>query len=65
VGTREADTVRIEVQVGDVLATEMRASKFGRSFLQMRGHFRLAGQVAGETVADSGTGFFETYVPIP
>ena len=65
VGTREADTVRIEVQVGDVLATEMRAGKFRRSFLQMRGQFSLAGQVAGETVADSGAGFFETYVPIP
>jgi hypothetical protein len=65
VGTREADTVRIEVQVGDVLATEMSAGKLRRSFLQMRGRFTLAGQMAGETVADSGTGFFETYVPIP
>jgi hypothetical protein len=65
VGTREADTVRIDVQVGDVLATEMRASRFRRVFLQMRGQFSLAGRVAGETVADSGTGFFETYVPAP
>jgi hypothetical protein len=65
VGTREADTVRIDVQVGDVLATEMRANEFRRTFLQMRGRFSLAGRVAGETVADSGTGFFETYVPAP
>ena len=65
VGTREADTVRIDVQVGDVLATEMRASEFRRIFLQMRGRFSLAGRVAGETVADSGTGFFETYVMTP
>jgi hypothetical protein len=65
VGTREADTVRIDVQVGDVLATEMRASEFRRTFLQMRGRFSLAGRVAGESVADSGTGFFETYVPAP
>jgi hypothetical protein len=65
VGTREADTVRIEVQVAEVLATEMGAGKFRRSFLQMRGQFSLTGQAAGETVADSGTGFFETYVPIP
>ena len=65
VGTREADTVRIEVQVGDVLPTEMRASRFRRTFLQMRGRFSLAGRVAGETVADSGTGFFETYIPAP
>ena len=65
VGTREADTVRIDVQVADVLATGMRASKFRRLFLQMQGRFRLVGRVAGETVADSGTGFFETYVPAP
>ncbi|MBA3759699.1 MAG: hypothetical protein H0X07_04140 [Gemmatimonadales bacterium] len=65
VGTREADTVRIDVQVGDVLATEMRASKLRRTFLQMRGRFSLAGRVSGAVVADSGTGFFETYVPIP
>ncbi|MEP7225894.1 MAG: hypothetical protein ABI785_00910 [Gemmatimonadales bacterium] len=65
VGVREADSVRLDVQVGDVLATEMRASKFRRTFLQMRGRFTLAGWVAGETVADSGTGFFETYVPAP
>jgi hypothetical protein len=65
VGTREADTVRIAVQVGDVLATEMRASEFRRIFLQMRGRFTLAGRVAGETVADSGSGFFETYVTPP
>ena len=62
VGTRETDTARLEVRVGDVLATEMRASKFRRIFLQMRGRFTLAGRVAGETVADSGMGFFETYV---
>lgn len=65
VGTREADTVRLDVQVGDVLATEMRASEFRRIFLQMRGRFTLVGRVAGETVADSGTGFFETYVTAP
>jgi hypothetical protein len=61
VGTREADTVRLDVQVADVLATETRASQFRRLFLQMRGRFTLAGRVAGETVADSGMGFFETY----
>jgi len=65
VGTRETDTVRLDVQVGDVLATEMKASEFRRVFLQMRGRFSLAGRVAGETVADSGTGFFETYVTPP
>ncbi len=65
VGTRDADTVRLDVQVSDVLPTEMRASEFRRIFLQMRGRFALTGRVAGETVADSGTGFFETYVTPP
>jgi hypothetical protein len=65
VGTRETDTVRLDVQIGDVLATEMRASEFRRIFLQMRGRFTLAGRVSGESVADSGTGFFETYVTAP
>jgi len=65
VGAREADTIQLDVQVGDVMATEMRASKFRRTFLQMHGRFTLAGRVAGETVADSGTGFFETYVAAP
>jgi hypothetical protein len=62
IGTREADTVRIDVKVGDVLATEMRATNFRRAFLQMRGRFNLAGRVGGEAVTDSGTGFFETFV---
>lgn len=62
VGTREADTVRLDVRVLDALATDMTASSFHRVFLQMRGRFTLAGQALGQTVADSGTGFFETYV---
>jgi hypothetical protein len=28
----------------------------------MRGRFTLTGQLAGQAVADSGHGFFETYV---
>ncbi len=65
VAGREADTVRLDVKVGDVLATEMKATEFRRIFLQMRGRFSLTGRVAGETVADSGAGFFETYVRAP
>jgi hypothetical protein len=60
--TRESDTVHLAVNVVDALATEMSAGEFRRVFLQMRGQFRVTGQVAGETVEDSGTGFFETYV---
>lgn len=62
VGTRESDTVHLEVKVVDALATEMTVSDFRRVFLQMRGRFRLTGRVGGEVVADSGMGFFETYV---
>jgi hypothetical protein len=65
VATREADTVRLDVRVLDALATEMSASRFRRVFLQMRGRFTLTGKLIGETVADSGTGFFETYVTPP
>ena len=61
VGTRESDSVRLAVRVLDAVATEMEASDFRRTFLQMRGEFNLTGRLAGETVADSGLGFFETY----
>ncbi|HEX5963591.1 MAG TPA: hypothetical protein VFY42_07680 [Gemmatimonadales bacterium] len=63
IGSREADSVRLEVTVLDALATETAASQFRRVFLQMRGRFKVTGWVEGEAVADSGMGFFETYVP--
>jgi len=59
---RGADTVKLHVQVLDALATEMTAREFRRVFWQMRGRFTVNGKVLGQTVADSGTGFFETYV---
>jgi hypothetical protein len=31
-------------------------------FLQMRGDFELSGSVLGNSVHDSGQGFFETYL---
>ena len=61
VAAHDADTVRVDVRVTDALATAMRASTFGRVFLQMRGRFHLSGRVAGQVVADSGMGHFETY----
>ena len=61
VAAHDADTLRVNVRVTDVLATGMRASALRRVFLQMRGRFHLSGRVAGQMVADSGTGFFETY----
>jgi hypothetical protein len=60
--SRGADTVRLEVEVEDALASEMTALTFQRAFLQMRGRFRLAGKLGGEAVSDQGEGFFETYV---
>ncbi len=61
-GVRDADSVRLEVRIVDALATEVSAGEFRRVFLQMRGGFKLAGRIANETIADSGMGFFETYV---
>ena len=63
VATHEEDSVRLIVGVMDALGTNMGAGDFRRVFLQMRGSFVLTGRVAGQTVADSGMGFFETYVP--
>jgi hypothetical protein len=62
IGVRDADSVRLAVSVVDALATEMSAGDFRRVFLQMRGRFKLDGKVGGEVVADSGMGFFETYI---
>jgi hypothetical protein len=60
--TRQTDSLRLSVRVDHALATEMRSHGFRRGFLQMRGRFSVAGTLLGKTVADSGTGFFETYV---
>jgi hypothetical protein len=59
---READTLHLNVQVEDALATSRGTSRLQRVFLQMRGHFALSGRLLGRTVADTGSGFFETYV---
>jgi len=63
VAAREGDTVRLGVEVEDALASRHEAEGLSRHFLQMRGRFTLAGRIAGAAVADSGAGFFETYVP--
>jgi hypothetical protein len=61
VAAREADTITMRASILDYQATEG-VSGAGRIFLQMRGSFRLEGKIAGVAVADSGTGFFETYL---
>ena len=60
--TRDADTLRLDVEVLDALGTSVRENRLHRVFLQMRGHFHLTGRLLGEAVADTGSGFFETYV---
>jgi hypothetical protein len=62
VATQGADTIRLKVTTLDALGSRITAGSFQRVFLQMRGKFELSGRVLGEAVADSGLGFFETYV---
>jgi hypothetical protein len=62
VAAREADTVRLAVEVTHAQASRMGAAGHSRYFLQMRGRWRLQGRMAGEAIADSGAGFFETFV---
>jgi hypothetical protein len=59
--TRGPDSVRLQVNIEHALATEMQATSFQRYFLQMRGRFHLEGKLMGKMIADSGSGFFETY----
>jgi len=58
---RLSDTVEIAVSVRHAQATPA-AQSGGRTFLQMRGEFMLRGNLLGRPVADSGLGFFETFV---
>jgi len=65
VAGRDADTVRVAVEVVSAQATPQDRSGLERVFLQLRGHFRLDGRVAGRDLADEGDGFFETYLDAP
>jgi hypothetical protein len=60
--TRGADSVLLRVEVLSAQATSQGFGG-GQTFLQMRGAFRLAGRLLGAPAADSGLGFFETFVP--
>ncbi len=59
---RDADTVHLDVDVQHALASDMSAAAFRRTFVQMRGGFKLRGKLAGQPIADAGEGFFETYL---
>ncbi len=60
--SRNRDSLAVTVDVLRVQATPTGIAGTGRIFLQMRGAFRLSGRLLGMTVADSGLGFFETFV---
>ena len=62
VAGREEDSVRVRARILDFQATARTAEGRDRRFLQMRGTFELNGRLSGAAIADSGTGFFETYV---
>ena len=70
---RGSDTLRVELEIEDATATDMRDPTAGRGdasasgalarpyFVQMKGIARVSGRVGREPVAGAGTGFFETY----
>ncbi len=62
VATQQDDFVRLSVDVWDVARTATGDDGRGPVFFQMRGDWRLAGRVAGLEVADTGRGFFETWL---
>ncbi len=59
---RSDDTLRIVVRITDVAGSRSAAVGPDRIFLQMRGEWHATGTVAGAVMADSGRGFFETWV---
>jgi hypothetical protein len=70
---RGSDTLRVELDVEDAVATDTRGQFIERGegeearklvhpyFIQMKGRARVSGRVGGAAVAGEGTGFFETY----
>jgi len=70
---RGSDSLRVELDVEDAVATDTRGQFIERGegeearrlvhpyFIQMKGRARLSGRVGGEPISGEGTGFFETY----
>jgi hypothetical protein len=64
---RGADSLRVELDIEDAIATDMRQQSEsiptfgGPYFIQMKGTATISGRLNGERVAGKGTGFFETY----
>ena len=72
---RGADTLRIDIDIEDAIATDTRPKR-GREtergdplgsekkrpyFIQMKGTARISGRLDGKSLSGTGTGFFETY----
>jgi hypothetical protein len=70
---RGGDTLRVELEIEDAMATDTRSAKPERGetmaarqlarpyFIQMKGIARLSGRVGGVPIGGEGSGFFETY----
>jgi len=68
---RDADTLRVELNIEDAIGTDTRRQPLGSSqgstnaerpyFIQMKGVARISGRISGSAINGSGTGFFETY----
>ena len=61
---RGADTLRVELDIEDAIATSTRQQSSDLShpyFIQMKGTARISGRIGGDRLSGSGTGFFETY----
>lgn len=64
---RGTDTLRIELQIDDAVATPMRGRRPSAPgagspvFIQMKGQARLSGRLDGRVLSGAGTGFFESW----
>ena len=73
---RGDDTLRVDIDVEDAIATDTRPSKNSRDnergdplgsektkpyFIQMKGTARISGRLDGQPLSGTGAGFFETY----
>jgi hypothetical protein len=65
VASTATDTLRLVIRLEGGAASPAATPGVDRVFLQLRGTWRLQGSAAGRVVADSGSGFFETWLARP
>jgi hypothetical protein len=65
IATSGSDSLRLVVRLRGGAASPAPTPGVDRLFLQLRGQWQLRGTAAGQTVADSGSGFFETWLVRP